>query len=167
MVINGSSVTFCTICCLTMFYRRLQCHPCYVLIIIKVTKPVSTHYHTMPHFDALKIHSCGKHYEKRRNCLEQAISPFLTMFSTLHGTYFSFWMHFKMSSAICFNLDQSKILSSGNGFEIFEMVIKISKQMKAFIGIYCISKSTECLHLHSKMNNQLKQVMIRIKVWMD
>ena len=25
-------------------------------------------------------------------------------------------MHFKMLSAICFNLDQSKILSSGNGF---------------------------------------------------
>ena len=24
-------------------------------------------------------------------------------------------MHFKISSAICFNLDQSKILSSGNG----------------------------------------------------
>ena len=24
-------------------------------------------------------------------------------------------MHFKMSSAICFNLDQFKILSSGNG----------------------------------------------------
>ena len=24
-------------------------------------------------------------------------------------------MHFEMSSAICFNLDQSKILSSGNG----------------------------------------------------
>ena len=24
-------------------------------------------------------------------------------------------MHFKMSSAICFNLDQSKILSSGSG----------------------------------------------------
>ena len=28
-----------------------------------------THYHTMPHFDALKIYSCGKHCEKRRNCL--------------------------------------------------------------------------------------------------
>ena len=27
-----------------------------------------THYHTMPHFDALKIYSCGKHCEKRRNC---------------------------------------------------------------------------------------------------
>ena len=44
-------------------------------------------YHTMPHFDALKIYSYGKHCEKRRNCLEQAISPFLTMFSTLYDTY--------------------------------------------------------------------------------
>ena len=31
------------------------------------------------------------------------------MFSTLYGTYFSFQMHFKMSSVICLNLDQSKI----------------------------------------------------------
>ena len=37
------------------------------------------------------------------------------MFSTLYGTYFTFEMHFKMSYAICFNLDRSKILSSGNG----------------------------------------------------
>ena len=44
----------------------------------------------------------------------QAISP-LTMFSTLYGTYFPFWMHFKISSAICFNSDQSKPLLSGNG----------------------------------------------------
>ena len=28
-----------------------------------------THYHTIPHFDALQIYSCGKHCEKRRNCL--------------------------------------------------------------------------------------------------
>ena len=28
-----------------------------------------THYCTMPHFDAVKIYSCGKHCEKRRNCL--------------------------------------------------------------------------------------------------
>ena len=27
-----------------------------------------THYHTIPHFDALKIYSCGKHCEERRNC---------------------------------------------------------------------------------------------------
>ena len=28
-----------------------------------------THYHTMLNFDALKIYSCRKHSEKRRNCL--------------------------------------------------------------------------------------------------
>ena len=31
-----------------------------------------------------------KHCEKRRNCLLQAIAPFLTIFSTQYGTYFSF-----------------------------------------------------------------------------
>ena len=76
-----------------------------------------THCHTMPHFDAKKIYSCGKHCEKPRNCLLQAISFFLTMFSTLYGIYSSFKMHFRMSSAICFNLNQSKILSSGNGLK--------------------------------------------------
>ena len=35
-------------------------------------------------------------------------------------------MHFKMSSAICFNLDQSKILSSGNGFTDVIIVTPIS-----------------------------------------
>ena len=49
-----------------------------------------THYRTMPHFDALKICSSGKHCDKRRNCMQQAISPFLTMFSTLYVTDFSF-----------------------------------------------------------------------------
>ena len=39
------------------------------------------------------------------------------MFSTLYGTYFPFYMHFKMSSAICFNLDQSKILLPGDGLK--------------------------------------------------
>ena len=48
----------------------------------------------------------------------QQIYPFLTMFSTLYGSYFPFYMHFKISSAIFFNLDQSKILSSGNGLNI-------------------------------------------------
>ena len=40
------------------------------------------------------------------------------MFSSLYGTYHSFKMHFKMSSAICFNLDQSKIMSSGHGLKV-------------------------------------------------
>ena len=35
-------------------------------------------------------------------------------------------MHFKMSSAIYLNLDQSKILSSGNGLTIY-MVTEIEK----------------------------------------
>ena len=37
------------------------------------------------------------------------------MFSTLYGSYFPFQMLFEMSTAICFNLDQSNILSCGNG----------------------------------------------------
>ena len=69
----------------------------------------------MPHFDALKISNSGKHCKKRRDSLKQAISPFLTVFSTLHGTDFSFSIHFKLLSAISFSLEQSKILSSGNG----------------------------------------------------
>ena len=60
------------------------------------------------------IYSCGKHCEKRRKCLKQAVSPFLTMFPTLYVTYFSFQMLFKMLSVISLNVDQSKILSSGN-----------------------------------------------------
>ena len=44
----------------------------------------------------------------------QRFFPFLTLFSALYGTYFSFQMHYKMSSAICFNLDQSETLSSVN-----------------------------------------------------
>ena len=47
-----------------------------------------THYHTKPHFDALKIFRRGKDCKKGRNRLEQAISSFLKMFSTLYGTYF-------------------------------------------------------------------------------
>ena len=46
------------------------------------------HYHKMPHFDAPKTYTCGKHCKKRRNCLLQAISPFLTMVFTLYSTYF-------------------------------------------------------------------------------
>ena len=44
---------------------------------------------------------------------------FFTMFSTLHGIYFSIYTHFEMLSATSFKLDQSKILSSGNGLSIF------------------------------------------------
>ena len=45
------------------------------------------------------------------------------MFYTKYVTYFSFRMLFKMSSAICFNLDQSKILSSDKGLNLSTQVL--------------------------------------------
>ena len=47
---------------------------------------------TMPHFVALKIYSCGKHCEKRRNCLLEAIFPFLTQ---CFLPYMALIFHFK------------------------------------------------------------------------
>ena len=46
-----------------------------------------THYHTISNFDT--TYKAVENNEKRRNCLLQVISPFLTMFSTLYGTYCS------------------------------------------------------------------------------
>ena len=40
------------------------------------------------------------------------------MGSTVYDIYFSLSKHFKMSSAISFNLDQSKFFSSGNGLRM-------------------------------------------------
>ena len=68
--------------------KRFQCRHKYV-IILDVYFMSLTHYHTKPHFDALKIYSYGKHCKKSKNCLLQANSPFLTDFFTLYGTYFS------------------------------------------------------------------------------
>ena len=42
----------------------------------KGLKAFLTHYHTIPHFDALKIYSCRKHCEKRRNCF----LPYMVLF---------------------------------------------------------------------------------------
>ena len=40
-----------------------------------------------------------------------------------------FKMHFKILSAICFNLDQFEILSSGNGLNIIISFTSIQKQV--------------------------------------
>ena len=40
-----------------------------ILVSVKVLAGVLTHYHTIPHFDTLKIYIRGKHCEKRRNYL--------------------------------------------------------------------------------------------------
>ena len=39
------------------------------LALFPVVWKTKNHYHTMRHFEALKIFSCGKHCDKRRNCL--------------------------------------------------------------------------------------------------
>ena len=52
---------------LTMF--NLSSANDFNLITSKILSFGLTHYHTMPHSEALKMYSCGKHYEKRRNCL--------------------------------------------------------------------------------------------------
>ena len=41
-------------------------------------------------------------------------------------------MHIKMLSAICFNLDQSKILLSGNGLMIFIVTLLIPLFIRLF-----------------------------------
>ena len=71
--------------------RERMCLPALIFSNIVLKSHGSlTHYHTMPHFDTLMRYRCGKHCETRRNLLKQAISPFLTMFSTLYGFYVSF-----------------------------------------------------------------------------
>ena len=57
------------------------------------------------------------------------------MFSTLYGTYFSFEMHFKMSSSICFNLDQRKILSSGHGLKSSHCLIQGGSKVGALTAL--------------------------------
>ena len=64
--------------------------PVLAYIWTKKDQKAITHYHTMPHFDALKIYSYGKHCEKRRNCLLQAISPFSQCFLPCMALAFHF-----------------------------------------------------------------------------
>ena len=47
------------------------------------------------------------------------------VFYPMWRLFFSFQIHYKMSSAVCFNFNQSRILSSGNGS------IKISATFKS------------------------------------
>ena len=87
----------------------------------------STHSHRILHFDTLQIYSCGKHREKRKNYL---LTHYHTMphfdalkiyscgtsnFSFSHNVFCPIWHSFFILSAVCFSLDQSKILSSDNG----------------------------------------------------
>ena len=75
------------------------------------------HYHTMLHFDALKIYRRGKHCEKRRNCNK----PFL-LFSHFFLSCMALIFHFRCTLKVCFNLDQSKTLSSCNGLSCRKLI---------------------------------------------
>ena len=79
-------------------YKAKSLQFCIILCFRGCYDEILTYYHTMPHFDALKIYSCGKHCKKRRNCLLQAISPFQTMFSTLSMVLI---FHFKCTLKCC------------------------------------------------------------------
>ena len=50
-----------------------------------------THYHTMPHFDELKICNSGKHYEKRRIACNKQFLPFSQCFPP----YMALIFHYK------------------------------------------------------------------------
>ena len=72
------------------------------------------------------------------------------MFSTLYGTYFS---KFKMSSAISFNLDQSKILSSGNGLKqnaVGKGEIAPNEPISPFITVF--TKDLYCRHVKARVH---------------
>ena len=64
------------------------------------------------HFDALKIYIAVENIVRKGEiaCIKQFL-----LFSQCFLPCMALIVYFKMLSAICFNLDQSKILSSGNG----------------------------------------------------
>ena len=68
--------------------------------------------------------------------------PSLTMFSTLYGTYFPCQIHFKMSSAICLNLDMSKILLSGNELNRFYIQNSMSST-KIFHSTFSVTNTSK------------------------
>ena len=153
---------YCDKCCIQKFLSYTAVASTPIHAFLEFFSPL-THYHTIPHSDTLKIYSCGKHCEKRKNCLLQAIFPFLTMFSTLYGTYFPFKMHFKMSSVICFHLDQSKILLSGNRLKCLHYFSCLCSQGRSRSGctkcaawylIYTV-RFPEALDTKATMNLQL------------
>ena len=70
---------------------------------------------TSPGFYVSGVQVFRKHRGKRRNCLQWAISPFPTVFSTCLGNFVPFSLNLKLSSANSFSLEQSKICCLGKG----------------------------------------------------
>ena len=70
---------------------------------------------TSPGFCMSAVQVFNKSLLERRNCLLQAISPFLTVFSTCLEIILPFSSNLKLSSANSFNLEESKICRLGKG----------------------------------------------------
>ena len=77
------------------------------------------------------------------------------MFSSLYCAYFPFSRHFKILSAICFNLDQSKILSSFSELNTKEQNLRLFKFCERICGrqIKCTSQKLKFLFLKKKVGN--------------
>ena len=79
----------------------------------KVTKRYVTHYHTMPHFDELKVYSCGRIVRKGEIACYKHFLLFSQCFLPHMGLIFHFKSTLKCRRNIFFNLGQS-----GNGLTI-------------------------------------------------
>ena len=87
-------------------------------------------------FTCLHCKSLENTVRKEKIARYEHISPFPTVFSTLFKNFQSFSSHLKLLSANCFNLDQSKILSSGNGLTVFRTISTLTTlTKKAFENI--------------------------------
>ena len=78
----------------------------------------------MLHFDTLKIYNCGKHCMKGEIACYKQVLLFSLCFLHYIALIFHFKYTLKMSSVICSNLDQSKMLSFGNGL-MFSLLLNV------------------------------------------
>ena len=82
-----------------------------------------THYHTMRHFDALKLYSCGIHCEKKRNCLLQCFLSFMALIF-----YFNPFPHNKI-------LHQTKMKAFADGkINVTKMIISVFDRIENIVG---------------------------------
>ena len=79
---------------------------------------------------------------KNRGKRRRAISPLPTVFSTCLENFLLFSSNVKLSSADCFKMDLSKILSSGNGLKVMRWKCQL---VSSFLLLYCLCMSYEIL----------------------
>ena len=100
-----------------------------------------THYHTMPHFDTLKIYSYGKNIVRKReiSCNKQFL-----LFSGHFPPYMAFIFHLNLFPKD--NLDSSKPNEfADNNFKVDENGRKFSKHVGNTVGKGEIACYTQCL----------------------